>query len=37
MRLVEINPVDSAVSALAHEWIRMPAATGIPTLLARLD
>src|SRR5690606_41863102 len=36
-RVVEINPVDSAVSAVAHERIRMPAATGIPVLLGRLD
>src|SRR5690606_31332515 len=36
-RVVEVNPVDSAVSELAHERLRMPAATGIPTLLARLD
>jgi len=35
-RVVEINPVDSAVSALAHQRLRMPAATGIPTLLATL-
>lgn len=35
-RVIEINPVDSAVSALAHEHLRMPAATGIPALLASL-
>ncbi len=36
-RVVEINPVDSAVSAIAHERLRMPAAAGIPALLATLD
>ncbi len=35
-RVVEVNPVESAVSDLAHERLRMPAATGIPTLLACL-
>jgi NAD-dependent deacetylase len=36
VRVVEVNPVESAVSDLAHEHLRMPAASGIPALLARL-
>ncbi|WP_202840017.1 SIR2 family NAD-dependent protein deacylase [Luteimonas saliphila] len=34
-RVIEINPVDSAVSPLAHECLRMPAGAGIRILLER--
>jgi NAD-dependent deacetylase len=34
-RVVEINPVDSAVSPFAHERLRMPASAGIRMLLER--
>lgn len=35
-RVVEINPVDSGVSIWAHERIRMPASTGLQSLLDTL-
>ena len=36
VHVIEINPVDSGVSALAHEHLRMPAGAGMQVLLDRL-